>query len=61
MPSAEKPSGTSIFLMSVSFFGSNIDRLGWLLAKACPDFGHTATPLPPVSAISPTGASVSRS
>src|SRR3954453_3452037 len=57
------PSGravpTSIFLITVSVFVSNIDT-GLLLENPWPDLGSTATPLPPLSGISPTGASVSR-
>src|SRR6266446_2877510 len=52
------PSGwaapTSMVLMSVSVFVSNIET-GLLLVKPWPDFGSTAAPFPPTPAISPTG------
>src|SRR5258708_1070121 len=57
------PSGcaapTSIFLITVIVLVSNIET-GLLLENPWPDFGSTATPLPPVSGISPAGSSVSR-
>ena len=57
------PSGcaapTSIVLITVIVLVSNIET-GLLLENPWPDFGSTATPLPPVSGISPAGSSVSR-
>ena len=59
MPSG-RAGATSIFLITLSVLVSNIET-GELLEKPCPDFVSTATPFPPLSGISPTGASVSRS
>jgi len=58
MPSG-RAGATSIFLITFIVLVSNIDT-GPLLENPCPDLGSTATPLPPVSGISPTGSSVSR-
>ena len=61
--SSMMPSGlpcTSIVVIGASVLASHI-ATGLLLEKPCPDFGSTATPRALVFAISPAGASVSRS
>ena len=61
MPSALNPAGTSMVLINFMVVTSNIEGWGWSLVKPWPAFGHTVAPLPPTPAMTPTGASVSRS